>query len=74
MRPQMSAKRTQKKPVGRPATGVTKTSPNLTIDKGVTKQARMAACAGGISLSAFVEEAIRSHLASVVAAKMEVTP
>lgn len=64
----MSAKRvTQKRKVGRPATGITKTKPSITMDKRVEKLARKAAFSEGLSLSAWIERAVRENLAAVVA-------
>lgn len=67
MRPAMSAKPVKtKRKIGRPATGITKSKPSITMDKKIEKMARKAATLEGISFSAWVERACRSNLQSVV--------
>lgn len=63
MRPQMSAKTKPK--IGRPATGITKTKPSITMDKKIEKMARKAASLEGLSFSSWVERAVRENLASI---------
>jgi predicted HicB family RNase H-like nuclease len=47
---------------GRPATGVTKSKPGLTIDAKIVEKAKKAAFKQNLSLSAYVERALISHL------------
>jgi predicted HicB family RNase H-like nuclease len=63
MRLSMSAPKKRK--AGRPATGITKTKPSITIDRETEQQARKAAMAEGISFSAWVERAVRANLSTV---------
>lgn len=63
MRPQMSAK--PKRKVGRPATGITKTKPSITMDKKIEKMARKAATLEGLSFSSWVERSVRESLADI---------
>lgn len=61
----MSAKQLKKVGPGRPATGITKESPSLTIDRSLMQKARKAAFKEGISLSAWVENAVASKLYAI---------
>lgn len=54
------------RPPGRPATGITKSRPSITIDKKIEKMGRKAALLEGISFSAWVEKSIRMNLDAVV--------
>lgn len=66
MRPQMSAKQTKpKRRIGRPATGKTKVKPSITMDMKIEKLARKAAFSEGVSLSAWIERAVRENLAAI---------
>jgi post-segregation antitoxin (ccd killing protein) len=47
---------------GRPATGITKSRPSLTIDELLMNQARRAAARDCMSVSAFVQRAIQQAL------------
>ena len=49
------------RPPGRPATGITKTKPGLTIDKKLVAKAKRAAFREGISFSQYVEKAIAHY-------------
>lgn len=53
-----------KKP-GRPATGITKARPSLTIDAKLLKRAKKAAFAEGVALSAWIERCVRTELSPV---------
>ena len=64
----MSAKQsTQKNKVGRPATGITKAKPSITMDEKLMKRARKAAFAEGVTFSNWVERAVRDNLAAIAA-------
>lgn len=56
---------------GRPATGITKVKPGITIDRKIIAKGKKAASKAGLSFSAWVESAIRSNLESVVKATTE---
>ena len=46
---------------GRPATGITKAKPGLTLDKRLVAKAKKAAFKQNLSLSAYVERAIADY-------------
>jgi len=56
---------------GRPASGITKVKPGLTIDRKIVARAKKAAFRQNMSLSAFVERSIACFLE---AQKAEVAP
>jgi predicted HicB family RNase H-like nuclease len=53
-----------KKRAGRPATGVTKESPALTLDKDIVRRARKRAFDTQSSLSSWVEQAMAERLSA----------
>ena len=55
----------QKRKVGRPATGITKNKPSITMDRNVETLARRAASDEGMSFSAWVERACRETLSTI---------
>lgn len=59
----MSKQRSAKcKKRGRPASGITKTVTNVSINREVLEAAKEAAAIAGFSLSGFVEQAVRATL------------
>lgn len=51
--------------VGRPATGITKVKPSITMDLNVEKMGKEAALTEGISFSSWVENAVKKHLHTI---------
>jgi len=58
----MSAK--QLRPPGRPASGITKAKPGITIDRKLMLKAKKAAFRENLSFSAYVERAIVNFLST----------